>query len=355
IALEAARESITLLKNEKNVLPFAKNKKVLVIGPNGNSLTALNGAWSYTWQGQKPTYFSKEERTISDAMKIKIGNENVSYQGWYSSTIVPKAKEEVNPFVGDYILMCIGEGAYAETPGNINNLDLPSSVTAEIQDIKNNYKGIPLIILLTEGRPRIIREIEPLADAIILAYWPGSQGGNAIADVLYGDYNPCGKLPFTYPKYSGDILTYDHKLLDEAVEVPDPYSYTYKFDPQWPFGFGLRYTTFEYSDLKLSNTTLKGNDKLKVSVTVKNTGKVAGKETVELYSRDLYASVTPSVKRLRAFKKIYLEAGAAQTVEFEISREDLAFVNAEMKWVTEPGGFELMVGPLKAAFSYTDK
>jgi beta-glucosidase len=349
VALDAARESITLLKNEKNILPLSKNKKVLVIGPNANSLTALNGAWSYTWQGTKEDYFSKDELSIVNAIRKKAGDVNVtsidvkSLSG-LDATIISNI---------DYVVLCIGEGAYAETPGNIVDLE----ITQEQKNFVNFFRksGKPVIIVVTEGRPRIIREIEPVADGIILAYWPGSQGGNAIADVLYGDFNPCGKLPFTYPKYSGDILTYDHKLLDEAVEVADPYNFSYKFDPQWPFGFGLSYTTFEYSNLKLSTDQLKGNDKLKVSLTVKNTGKLGGKETVELYSKDLYASITPSVKRLRNFKKIYLDVGVSQLVEFEISKDDLAFVNADLKWVTEPGDFELMIGPLKAGFSFSEK
>jgi beta-glucosidase len=347
-ALDAARESITLLKNEKNILPLSKDKKVLVIGPNANSLTALNGAWSYTWQGTKEKYFAKDEQNIVNAIRKKTGDANVTNPDYKSFT-----NSQVNLSNVDYIILCLGEGAYAETPGNIQDLE----ISQEQKDFVNLFRksGKPVIIVLTEGRPRIIREIEPMADAILLAYWPGSQGGNAIADVLFGDYNPCGKLPFTYPKYSGDILTYDHKLLDEAVEVADPYNFSYKFDPQWPFGFGLSYTTFEYSNLKLSADQLKGNDKLKVSLTVKNSGKLGGKETVELYSRDLFASITPSVKRLRSFKKIYLDKGASQLVEFEISKDDLAFVNADLKWVTEPGNFELMIGSLKAGFSYTDK
>jgi beta-glucosidase len=351
-ALDAARESLTLLKNEKNTLPLSKDKKVLVVGPNSNSLTALNGAWSYTWQGTKPDYFPKGELTIKNAIIAKVSPENGKWQDCFSSDFLNFSTPGETY---DYIVFCIGEEAYAETPGNINDLELPSSVTNMIHSLKMRNPGAPIVFVLTEGRPRIIREIEPLAEAIILAYWPGSQGANAIADVLYGDYNPCGKLPFTYPKYSGDILSYDHKLLDEAVEktVPD-YSFSYKFDPQWPFGFGLSYTTFEYSNLKLSSAQLKGTEKLRVSVTVKNTGKMGGKETVELYSRDLFASITPSVKRLRNFKKIFLEPGASQVVEFEIGKEDLAFVNADLKWVTEPGGFELMVNSFKASFTYTE-
>ncbi len=186
-----------------------------------------------------------------------------------------------------------------------------------------------------------------------MAYWPGSQGGNAIADILYGDYNPNGKLPFTYPRYSGELMTYDHKWLDEAVEIVEPeYKYFYEFDPQYPFGFGLSYTSFELSNLKLSADQLAGDSKIKVSVDVKNTGHRSGQETVELYSRDHFASVTPSVKRLRAFRKVELKPGETKTVEFEISASDLAFVGADMKWTTEPGSFDLMIEELKVVLNF---
>jgi beta-glucosidase len=345
VALDAARESMTLLKNANNVLPLAKDQKVLVIGPTANSLTALNGAWSYSWQGQKTEYFSKDEQSILAAIMKKIP-EKVIYVDEKTLT-----EKWIMPSDVGTVIVCLGEEAYAETPGNINDLELPEVQKSLVSRLSNF--GKPVVLVLTEGRPRIIREIEPLAQGIIMAYWPASRGGNAIADVLFGDYNPSGKLPFTYPRYSGEIMTYDHKALDEALEEVNPsYKYSYQFNPQWPFGHGLSYTTFEYSNLKLSSDKLTGNGTLKVSVTVKNTGKMAGKETVELYSRDLYASITPSVKRLRRFQKINLQPGASQTVEFELSKADLAFVNNDMKWITEPGDFELMIGSLKAGFNY---
>jgi beta-glucosidase len=347
-ALDAARESVTLLKNNNNILPLAKDKKVLVIGPAANSLTALNGAWSYSWQGQKPEYFSKEEQTILAAIRSKIP-EKVVYvdeKNYNATWVMPSDISAV--------IVCLGEEAYAETPGNINDLELPEAQKSLIRSIAKS--GKPVVLVLTEGRPRIVREIEPLAQGIIMGYWPGSRGANAIADVLFGDYNPSGKLPFTYPRYSGEVMTYDHKPLDEAVEEVSPaYKYSYQFNPQWPFGYGMSYTTFEYANLKLSSDKLTGNGSLKITLTVKNTGKAAGKETIELYSRDLYASITPSVKRLRRFTKIYLEPGASQTVEFELTKADLAFVNSDMKWITEPGDFELMAGPLKAVFNFLDK
>jgi beta-glucosidase len=353
-ALEAARESITLLKNKPGILPMVKGKKVLVVGSTADLTTALNGAWSYTWQGTDNKW-NGDQATILQAIKKKVGDGNVEYVfgiGNENNSGVSMVKDSK----ADYLVICLGESSYAETPGNIQDLALPRHVSDYVKDLIKNNPGIPVTFVLTEGRPRIIREIEPLADAIVMAYWPGSQGANAIADVLFGDYNPSGKLPFTYPRYSGEIMTYDHKPLDEAVEEVNPsYKYSYQFNPQWPFGHGLSYTTFEYSNLKLDAGKLTENWSLKVSVTVKNTGKMAGKETVELYSRDLYASITPSVKRLRGFKKIYLEPGASQTVEFELTKADLAFVNNDMKWVTEPGEFEVMIGALKSNFNYQEK
>ena len=250
----------------------------------------------------------------------------------------------------DYIVVCAGEDSYAETPGNINSLELPDDQQRLVALLAKS--GKPVIMVLIEGRPRIVREIEPLCKGIVMAYWPGPQGGRAIADILFGDVNPSGKLPFTYPRNTGDIIAYDHKLLDEAVEKVDPYSYTLEFNPQWQFGFGLSYTSFAYSNLTLSTDTLRGNAVLKISVTVKNTGAKAGKEAVELYSKDMFASITPSVKRLRKFTKITLEPGATQQVMFELTAADVAFVNNELKWITEKGEFEVMVAGLKKSFVY---
>jgi beta-glucosidase len=354
IALEAARESITLLKNEKGVLPLPKNKKVLVTGPSANSVTALHGAWSYTWQGQKPQYFSPTTKSILEAVKQKIGANNAVY---FKGTGFDTLQDHVAALQAansvDYIVVCLGEEAYAETPGNIHDLELPEAQRTFIKDLAKT--GKPIVLVLTEGRPRIINKIEPFAQGIILTYWPGSQGANALADILFGDYNPNGKLPFTYPRFIGDLLTYDHKLLDEAVEVQEPYSYTYKFNPQFQFGHGLSYTAFTYSNLTLNTQTLTGNNPLQVSVTVKNSGSIAGKETIELYSKDIFASITPPVKRLRRFSKIALNAGESKTVTFQIDAQDLSFMNNDLKRVTENGDFEIIVGPLKQKFVYLEK
>jgi len=347
VALDAARESITLLKNENNVLPLSKNKKVMVIGKQAQSLTALNGAWSYTWQGKKSDYFSKEELTIVNALKKKIGEKQVNYVGDLFSDYSKVEKP-------DYILVTLGEDAYAETPGNIKTLDLSLKEIDAVNKIKKDFPNTPIVFVLVEGRPIIIREVEPLAQGILLTYWPGSQGANALTDILYGDFNPCGKLPFTYPRYSGELMTYDHKWLDEAIENVDNdnYQYVYSFSPQWTFGHGLSYSSFEYKNLKLNTNTLSELGKLKVSVEVKNTGNYNAKHTVELYCSDLFASITPSVKRLKKFKQITLFSGQTQTVEFELTKEDVAFVSNDLKWITEPGDFELLIDKLKITFTY---
>jgi beta-glucosidase len=346
-ALEAAREAITLLKNESEVLPLPKNKKIMLLGRQAESLTALNGAWSYSWQGQKTQYFSKEELTLAEAIRKKTGNENLIVHKHLGEFIPNQAEKP------DYIVICMGEEAYAETPGNIPTLDLDQAELESVKKVNASYPGVPIVYILMQGRPRIIREIEPLAEGILMAYWPGSRGANALADILFGDYNPCGKLPFTYPRYSGEILTYDHKWLDEAVEQVSPeYKFSYEFNPQWPFGHGLSYTQFEYGTMKLSSNVLPAQGTVRVSIEVTNTGKRAGKHTVELYSRDLYASITPSVKRLRKFKQIALEPGQKVMVEFELTKEDLSFVGNDMKWVTERGDFELMIAQQKLVLKY---
>ena len=350
-ALQAARESVTLLKNDNNKLPLSKTSKILVTGPAARSLSSLHGCWSYTWQGDTSAYFPASTMTIEQAIIKKIGGANVKYtkgsgfeEGYWGDEALAASKEV------DAIVVCLGEESYAETPGNIKDLEIAEVQTRLVQQLAQS--GKPVIVVLTQGRPRLIRKLEPSSNGILLAYWPGSKGADAIADVLFGDYNPEGKLPFTYPKFSGDINTYDHKPLDVAVEIADPYKYYYDFDPQYPFGFGLSYTKFDYSDLTLSDTLLQDGKILKVKVNVKNSGKIAGKEVVELYTRDLFASITPAVKQLKGFKKISLEAGTSATVEFEVRKEDLSFINDQLKSVTEPGGFQVIVKELRKSFTY---
>ncbi len=350
VALNAARECITLLKNDNNILPLSKAKKILVTGPAANSLTTLNGAWSYTWQGTKPEYFSKDQQTILKSIQQK--NANVIFQQGTDFLLNDKgiaAAVDAGKDV-DYIIVCLGEDAYAETPGNIEDMELPEIQQKLVVELSKLNK--PIIAVFTEGRPRIIRKIEPMLAGIMLAYWPGSQGGNAIADVIFGDYNPSGKLPVTFPKYPNFMLTYDHKYLDEVTEKVNPQRYAEEFNPQYEFGYGLSYTTFNYSDVKLSSETLKGNGSLSIKVNITNTGKLAGQEVVEIYSSDLIASITPSVKRLRKFEKVSLEPGQEKEVEFTLNAKDLAFIGRDLKSITEPGEFDIWIGKIKKRIVY---
>jgi beta-glucosidase len=350
VALNAARESITLLKNDNNILPLSKNKKILVTGPGANSLTTLNGAWSYSWQGTKPEYFSKNDATILKAIQQK--NSNVTYQQGTDFLLNDKgiANAVEAGKNADYIIVCLGEDAYAETPGNIEDMELPEIQQKLVTELAKLNK--PIVAVFTEGRPRIIRRIEPLLNGIILAYWPGSQGGNAVADVIFGDYNPSGKLPITYPKYPNFMLTYDHKYLDEVVEKVNPQRYAEEFNPQFEFGHGLSYTTFNYSDIKFSSDTLKGNGSLSIKVNITNTGKLPGQEVIEIYSSDLIASITPSVKRLRKFEKVSLKPGQEKEIKFTLSANDLAFIGKDLKWITEPGEFDIWIGKIKKRIIY---
>ena len=358
-ALEAARESLTLLKNDSNTktsqtyLPLAKTAKVLIAGPGANSITTLNGCWSYTWQGTDASKFPEHYQTIAQAITDKIGAKNVvnvstpyfkKGEKYDAAALSAKAKGV------DYIVLCLGEDAYAETPGSINELTLDKNQLDLAQAAIAT--GKPVILVLTEGRPRVIRTIVPGVKAILQAYWPGSQGGPAIADVLFGDYNPNGKLPYSYPQYTNMLMTYDSKYseIDEELE-PGVFTPT-GYKPQFPFGHGLSYTTFDYSNLKISKDTISGDEKLTITVDVKNSGSRDGKIAVELYTRDLFASITPPQKRLRKFTKISLKAGEQATVTFELDKNDIAFVNSDLKTVTEDGEFELIIDGLKKGFYF---
>lgn len=353
VALQSAKESMVLLKNDANLLPLSKDAKLLITGPAASSVTALHGAWSYTWQGKDPSFF-RNIKTIAQAFEGEAGEGKVKYvQGLSFGDSVFKASQELKAGVADaeYIIVCVGEDAYAETPGNISDLELPSEQKELVRYLASTGKRV--FLALIEGRPRIIREIEPLCAGIIYAGWPGSKGGEALADVIYGDYNPDGKLPFTYPRYNNEILTYDHKFLDAAEEIVSPiYKYGYRFNPQYHFGHGLSYTEFSFSDLKLNGDKLKQGDSLLVSFKVKNTGVKAGKTVAELYSRDHVASVTPSVKRLRKFTKIHLNPGEEKELSFTLKEADLSFINQELKRVTEPGKFSVIIGEMEKEFEY---
>ncbi|UII33595.1 glycoside hydrolase family 3 C-terminal domain-containing protein [Fulvivirga ulvae] len=344
VALNAARETITLLKNEKSVLPLKEGAKVLVAGPAANNLTSLHSSWSYVWQGNDDRQYPKSTLTIKEGLEAKLGKGNVisaaqrDYNNAANFDAGQLKKDAANV---DYIILCLGEDAYAETPGNIDDLTLDSRQLALASAAVAT--GKPVILVLVEGRPRVISSIENDIPGILLAYRPSTMGAQAIAEVLTGEYNPNGILPYTYPKHTGDLIKYDHKYT-EGIREDEPNTYTNgAYRPQWAFGHGLSYTTFEFSNLKADKATFSAGEKLNLTVTVKNTGKRAGKVTVELYSRDLFASITPNFKRLRKFEKIELAAGASKQVSFTVSPEELAFINAQGKKVTEAGTFEFIV------------
>lgn len=351
-ALTAAQEAMTLLKNQDNVLPLAKNMKVLVAGPSAQSISALNGCWSYTWQGNDDRWYPADSKTIYQAIADKIGAANVfttTGKGFDNLMNYDAAAITTAAAKADAIVLCIGENAYAESPGNTSELALPKE--QENLVIAAALTGKPVILVLTEGRPRFITSIEPSVKGILMTYWSGKKTAEAVADVLFGDYNPGGRLPFTYHKSMGEIVMYDRKPTEEVREVFNDNVGT-GYDPLFAFGHGLSYTSFEYGDIILNKNTLSGNETLTASITVKNTGSRAGKHTVELYTRDLFASITPSMKRLRAFDKISLQPGEVKTVSFSITKDDLAFVNDKLKTVTELGEFEIMIGNKKAKFLY---
>ena len=345
LAYQGALESLVLLKNDDDLLPLPKTARLLVTGPTANSLIPLNGGWTYTWQGSDSTYYPKDKMTIVEALRAKLGYKNVNYAPGvgYEEDLGPGQLDI--PYIAatwaDAIVVCLGESSYAEKPGDLYDMDLPD---VQIELVKTMARtGKPIILVLAEGRPRIFRKAEPYASAVLLAPLPGNEGGRAIADVLFGDANPSGKLPTTYPKYSNSLETYDHKHADQDGG---------HLDPQYEFGYGLSYTTFTYSDLQLRADELTADGQLIVSVTVTNAGRLAGKEVVQLYVSDEVASITPPVKRLRAFQKIELAPGASQTVSFELSPRDLAFVGRDLTWITEPGAFTVRIGDLSGQFSF---
>ena len=352
LALDAAHEAMTLLKNENSVLPLSKNKKILVAGPSAQSISALNGCWSYTWQGKEEQWYPADSKTIFQSIADEIGAANVittTGKGFDNPLNYEVDKLTAAAAGVDAIVLCLGENAYAESPGNIADLALPENQVALAKAAAAT--GKPVILVLTEGRPRFISSFEPQMKAVLMTYWSGKKTAEAVADVLFGDYNPNGLLPFSYPRSMGEIVMYDRKPTEQIREVFNDNINT-GYDPLYAFGAGLSYTSFEYSDLKLNTAQLKGNANLTITVRVKNSGNRDGKHTVELYSRDMYASITPNMQRLRAFQKIDLKAGETKTVTFIINKNDLAFVNEQLKTVTEPGDFKVMVGKLTADFHY---
>jgi beta-glucosidase len=347
VSLQAARESITLLKNDGDILPLSKTWHILVTGPDADSLVPLNNGWSRTWEGNQANGFPEDSLTTLKAIQQKIGATNVTYipgTTFDKELDIPKA--EAAAANADAIVACIGEWSYAETPGNIPDLTLPDAQLDLVSKLESANK--PVVLVLTEGRPRIIRRVVDRAKAILMAYNPGSEGGQAIADVLFGDVNPSGKLPITYPRWPNRLFTYDHKVFmgtdigpGRALAIP-----------QFEFGFGLSYATFAYSDLYVSPATASGSQTIQVDVTVKNTGPREGQEVVELYLHKRFASITPPLKRLKRFAKIDLEPGEHRRISFELTPTDLSFIGLENKPVLEPGTFDVFIGPLTESFNW---
>ncbi|MFQ5708964.1 MAG: glycoside hydrolase family 3 N-terminal domain-containing protein [bacterium] len=341
ISLQAAREALTLLKNHNGFLPLKKNTRVLVTGPNANLRSVLNGGWTYTWQGNEESVYPTDKKTILEAIQAKIGKENVIYVAGsgHEKTIDVKSAADAAKTV-DVAIACIGEAPYCETPGNIDDLTLPKAQADLVAAIEKT--GTPVVLVLVEGRPRVITDLVDDSESILLAYLPGPEGGQAIADVLFGDFNPCGKLPYTYPRHPNDLVCYDHK----PIEMDDPN----KLNPLWEFGHGLSYTTFAYRDLKVNPRKIRADRPLNVSVTVENTGQRAGKAVVELYLSDLVRSVSPQVKQLKRFKGVLLQPNESKTVQFRLNKTDISFHNRENKFVAEPGEFKIAVGNLSETF-----
>ena len=350
-ALQAAEESEVLLKNEGNILPLAKGRKILLTGPNANQMRCLHGGWSYTWQGSKAEDLAEKYNTIYEAFCNKFGKENIILEqgvtydenGQYYSENKPQTDKAVAAAAqADVIVACIGENSYTETPGNLDNLWLSENQRNLVKALART--GKPIILVLNEGRPRLIADIEPLAKAVVDILIPGNYGGDALANLLAGDANFSAKMPYTYPREINSLNTYDYKVSEEVGTMAGAYNYDAKVSLQWPFGYGLSYTTFEYSDLKVDKASFTADDVLTVTVNVKNTGSRAGKEPVLLYSSDLVASIVPDNRRLRDFTKIELQPGEVKTVTFQLPAKNLAFVGADGRWTLEEGGFVLKTG-----------
>lgn len=361
LALEGATESMVLLKNEGNILPLQHGKKILLTGPNANQMRCLNGGWSYTWQGHRADEFAGKYNTIYEAFCNEYGKENVilnqgvtyNEKGKYWEENEPQIQEAVAAAKdADVIVACIGENSYTETPGNLTDLWLSENQRNLVKALAQT--GKPVILVLNEGRPRLIADIEPLAQGIINILIPGNMGGDALANLVSGKLNFSGKMPYTYPKEINSLANYDFKKSEEVGTMEGAYDYNAKITQQWGFGYGLSYTSYKYSNLKVSQSDFRHGDIIKVSVDVKNTGKVAGKESVLLFSSDLIASIVPDGRRLRAFDKVELQPGETKTVTFELKADDLAFVGWNGKWRLEEGDFKLMIADQSADIHCTD-
>lgn len=361
LALEGATESMVLLKNEGNILPLQHGKKILLTGPNANQMRCLDGGWSYTWQGHRADEFAGKYNTIYEAFCKEYGKENVILNQGVTYNEKGKYWEENEPQIqgavaaakdADVIVACIGENSYTETPGNLTDLWLSENQRNLVKALAQT--GKPVILVLNEGRPRLIADIEPLAQGIVNILIPGNMGGDALANLVSGKSNFSGKMPYTYPKEINSLANYDFKKSEEVGTMEGAYDYNAKITQQWGFGYGLSYTTYKYSNLKVSQSDFRHADIIKVSVDVKNTGKVAGKESVLLFSSDLIASMVPDGRRLRAFDKVELQPGETKTMIFELKADDLAFVGWNGKWRLEEGDFKLMIADQSADIHCTD-
>ena len=362
-ALRAAEESEVLLKNDGNLLPLKQGTKILLAGPNANSMRCLNGGWSYSWQGHCADEFAGAYNTIYEALCNKFGKDNITYEpgvtyapykndNWWEENPVEIEKAVAAAANADVIIACIGENSYCETPGNLNDLTLSANQRNLVKALAAT--GKPVILVLNEGRPRIINDIEPLAKAVVHVMLPGNYGGDALANLLAGDVNFSGKLPYTYPKYINSLATYDYKPCENVGQMAGNYNYDAVMNVQWPFGFGLSYTSYAYSNLKVDKSSFAPGDVITVSVDVTNTGSVEGKESVLLYSSDLVASSTPDIKRLRGFDKISLKPGETKTVTLKLAADDLAFVGYDGLWRLEKGDFVLACGGKTVTVTCTD-
>ena len=361
LALEGATESMVLLKNKGNILPLQHGKKILLTGPNANQMRCLDGGWSYTWQGHRADEFAGKYNTIYEAFCNEYGKENVILNQGVTYNEKGKYWEENEPQIqgavdaakdADIIVACIGENSYTETPGNLTDLWLSENQRNLVKKLAKT--GKPVVLVLNEGRPRLIADIEPLAQGIIDILIPGNMGGDALANLVSGKSNFSGKMPYTYPKEINSLANYDFKKSEEVGTMEGAYDYNAKITQQWGFGYGLSYTSYKYSNLKVSQSDFRHGDIIKVSVDVKNTGKVAGKESVLLFSSDLIASMVPDGRRLRAFDKIELQPGETKTMTFELKADDLAFVGWDGKWRLEEGDFKLMIADQSADIHCTD-
>jgi len=360
-AQKMAEESITLLKNDNDILPLAKSAKVLVCGPNANSLRAMNGGWSYSWQGEKAFEFTSQYSSFLKAIENKVGKDQVKYyegiaydnegkyyeEEKYDLSKITKLAKDI-----DYILLFLGENSYTEKPGDLHDLYI-SSKQEELAKIAATT-GKPIILVLNEGRPRIISKFEKDMDAIIQTYLPGNYGGIALADILFGDINPSGKLPYSYPMFPNSLLTYDYKPAEKQEKLIGAYDYESDVAVQFEFGAGLSYTSFEYSNLEISTKELQANGEIEISLDIKNTGERSGKEVTLLYISDHYASITPANKKLKRFEKVSLNPEETKRVEFSISADDLSFYNAHNQRISEKGSFTISIGGLKADFVLVD-